>query len=58
MNEVDLKLDISENSRRVLEKRYLKKDFKNNLIESPAGMFRRVAQNIAKADLNYDKKPI
>ncbi len=56
MAEIGGKLDISENSRRVLEKRYLKKDKDNKVIETPAGMFRRVAQNIAKADQNYAKK--
>ncbi|MEA3305229.1 MAG: vitamin B12-dependent ribonucleotide reductase [Candidatus Omnitrophota bacterium] len=56
MAESNSKLGISENSRKVLEKRYLKKDFKGNIIESPAEMFRRVARNIAKADINYDKK--
>lgn len=52
----DLKLNVSENAVKVLEKRYLKKDADGNVIETPAKMFRRVAQNIAQADSNYDKK--
>ncbi|MBI5894009.1 MAG: vitamin B12-dependent ribonucleotide reductase [Deltaproteobacteria bacterium] len=47
---------LSENAVKVLEKRYLKKDMSGNPIETPEGMFRRVAENIAKADMNYDKK--
>ena len=57
MIDEDLKLDISENSGRVLEKRYLKKDVNGKVIETPREMLRRVARNIAKADTNYDKKP-
>ena len=56
MAEIGGKLDISENSRRVLEKRYLKKDKDNKVIETPPEMFRRVARNIAKADQNYARK--
>jgi len=46
---------ISENALKVLERRYLKKDKDGNFSETPEGMFRRVANNIAQADLNYDK---
>ena len=56
MRETGVKLNISENSSRVLEKRYLKKDKDGKIIETPAEMFRRVAQNIAKADQNYARK--
>jgi ribonucleoside-diphosphate reductase alpha chain len=48
-------IDISENSRKVLEKRYLKKDLDSNPIETPEDMFWRVSQNIAEADRLYDK---
>lgn len=54
--DVDVKLDISENSRRVLERRYLNKDLDGKVIESPTEMFRRVANNIVQADLFYDKR--
>ncbi len=47
---------ISENSRIVLERRYLKKDESGKVCESPEQMFRRVAAHIAQAEKNYDKK--
>ena len=47
---------ISENSRTVLERRYLKKDASGQVIESPGQMFRRVASHIAQAEKKYDKK--
>ncbi|MGA1847308.1 vitamin B12-dependent ribonucleotide reductase [Deferribacter abyssi] len=47
---------LSANALTVLRKRYLKKDEKGNVIEAPKEMFQRVAMNIAKGDLNYDKK--
>ena len=48
-------LRLSENALRVLERRYLAKDEKGKPVESPEEMFRRVAKNIARADLLYDK---
>lgn len=48
-----MELDISENSRKVLERRYLKKGPAGDVIETPEGMFRRVAQAIAAADKIY-----
>ncbi len=47
---------ISPNARAVLERRYLIKDEKGQVIESPEDMFRRVAHYIATADLIYDPK--
>ena len=47
---------LSENAMKVLEKRYLKKDDEGRVIETPQEMFRRVAQNIASAELLYDPK--
>jgi len=44
---------LSENAKRVLERRYLKKDSKGRNIETPEQMFRRVAHHIAKAEKNY-----
>jgi ribonucleoside-diphosphate reductase alpha chain len=38
----------------VLARRYLKKDEQGRVVESPEAMFRRVANNIAQADLMYD----
>ena len=48
---------LSENARKVLEKRYLKKDDDGRAIETPADMFERVAKNIAGADARYGKSP-
>ena len=46
-------LELSENAKRVLERRYLKKDSKGRVIETPEQMFRRVAHHIAKAERKY-----
>lgn len=50
---VDTKLSI--NALKVLKERYLRKDDMGNVIEAPDQLFRRVANNISKADKNYDK---
>jgi ribonucleoside-diphosphate reductase alpha chain len=47
-------IPFSENALRVLEKRYLKKDEQGQVIETPLDMFRRVARNIASAELHYN----
>jgi len=47
---------ITENSRTVLERRYLKKDPSGQVCESPEQMFRRVAAHVAQAEKNYDNK--
>jgi len=47
-------LQLSENALRVLNRRYLKKDGEGNLVETPEGMFHRVAKNISQADSKYD----
>jgi ribonucleoside-diphosphate reductase alpha chain len=44
---------LTENSRVVLQRRYLSKDREGNVLEDPDGMFRRVAINLSQADLNY-----
>lgn len=44
---------ISENSRKVLEKRYLKRDESGKLLETPTEMFKRVAVNVASAEARY-----
>ena len=48
-------LKLSNNAKTVLKKRYLRKDPKGNVIETPAGMFKRVAENIASAEVKYGK---
>jgi len=47
--------ELTENSIRILEARYLKKDPDGNLIETPKDMFLRVANNIAEANAKYDE---
>lgn len=49
------KLELSVNALKVLEKRYLIKDEEGLVTETPEEMFRRVAENIAQLDLQYDK---
>ena len=49
-------IQLTENARHVLERRYLKKDKQGQVIETPEEMFRRVAQTIASAELIYDPK--
>jgi ribonucleoside-diphosphate reductase alpha chain len=49
----DLKLSL--NAVRVLERRYLLKDDRGNVIETPSQMFRRVAKAVASADRLYRK---
>jgi ribonucleoside-diphosphate reductase alpha chain len=46
-------LQLSNNAKTVLERRYLKKDSKGNVQERPENMFRRVARHIAKAEEKY-----
>ena len=48
----DLKLSI--NAIRILERRYLLKDEKGNIIETPRQMFERVARYIALVDILYE----
>ncbi len=44
---------LTPNAITVLEKRYLQKDLRRNVIETPEELFRRVAKNIAQADQIY-----
>ncbi len=44
---------LSLNAMKVLERRYLRKNEKGEVVETPAEMFRRVAKNIAQADTIY-----
>ena len=48
-----MSLKISENSLKVLERLYLKKDRNEKVIETPEGMFRRVAKAIAAVEEDY-----
>jgi ribonucleoside-diphosphate reductase alpha chain len=51
----DFKPGLSENARVVLEKRYLAKDEKGEVIETPEEMFQRISKFIASADRIYGK---
>jgi ribonucleoside-diphosphate reductase alpha chain len=52
----DKGIDLTDNARQVLEKRYLRKDKRGRVIETPQDMFRRVACSIAAAELVHDAK--
>ncbi len=47
-------IKISSKSKVVLEKRYLRKNEKGEIVETPEEMFRRIARNIASADAKYN----
>ena len=51
--EDDKKFELSENSIKVLERRYLKKDDQGKVIETPEELFRRVAQAIVEPDRKF-----
>lgn len=55
MPELSTQIDLNPSSRKVLEKRYLKKDEEGKIVENPEDLFRRVAGSVAKADLQYGK---
>ncbi|MEC4686288.1 MAG: adenosylcobalamin-dependent ribonucleoside-diphosphate reductase [Nitrospirota bacterium] len=50
-------LNLTENALRVLRARYLLKNEKGEIIESPEGMFRRVASHVARAEDFYGEEP-
>lgn len=45
---------LSENSLKVLERRYLKKDDQGKVVETPEQLFRRVAKAIAEPEKKFD----
>jgi ribonucleoside-diphosphate reductase alpha chain len=49
-------MEFSPNAIKVLEKRYLAKDEKGTVVETPQEMLTRVAHVIAQADEKYDEK--
>jgi len=51
-----VELNLSENALIVLEKRYLIKDSRGNVVETPVDLFRRVSRHIASAESVFDKK--
>lgn len=46
-------ISLSENSRKVLARRYLRKDEEGNFLESPAGMFYRIASHVAAVEAEH-----
>ena len=54
--ETTSQINLTENSLRVLERRYLQKDRQGKVIETPEELFHRVARAIASAELIYARK--
>jgi len=50
----DEKIALSPNSIKVLEKRYLRRDINGDLLETPAGMFYRLAYHLAQVEKDHD----
>ena len=48
-------LSLTQNAMKVLEKRYLKKNEEGKIVETPHELFKRVARNVAAADIHYGK---
>ncbi len=49
-------MQLSQNAKTVLERRYLKKNAQGEVIETPKDLFKRVAKHIAKAEEKYNSK--
>tara|TARA_B100000427_G_scaffold329704_1_gene347194 strand:- start:2507 stop:4924 length:2418 start_codon:yes stop_codon:yes gene_type:complete len=47
--------EISDNANVVLEKRYLQKNSKGDIVETPNEMFKRVAKALVQPEKNYEK---
>jgi ribonucleoside-diphosphate reductase alpha chain len=47
--------NLTQNARKVLEKRYLKKNEEGAVVEAPEDLFRRVARSMAEPDRKYGK---
>ncbi len=50
-------MELSDNAKTVVQKRYLLKDSSGNITETPEEMFMRVARNIARAEEDYGNAP-
>ena len=48
-------LKLPENSLNVLKHRYLLRNDKGEIVETPEQLFKRVAKNISLADVKYNK---
>ncbi len=53
----DERIRLSENSVKVLEKRYLRRDLNGALLETPAGMFYRIAYHMAQVEREHEHDP-
>ena len=55
----DVTINLSDNSLKVLEKRYLRRDYDGSYLETPAGMFYRVAYHVAQVEEQHggDARP-
>ncbi|MCF6097559.1 TSCPD domain-containing protein [Thermovorax subterraneus] len=51
------KINLSENAKVVLKKRYLAKNEEGNIVETPEDMIERVARAVAEAEKNYGGDP-
>lgn len=49
-------MEFTPNAIKVLERRYLARDEKGSIVETPQQMLTRVAEAVAKADSTYDEK--
>jgi ribonucleoside-diphosphate reductase alpha chain len=52
-----ISIELSHTARVVLEKRYLGKNDKGQVMETPEDMFWRVARNVAAVERNYGRSP-
>jgi len=50
-------MELSENALKILRARYLLKDARGNVIETPEGMFQRVSKAIAQSEALYGEDP-
>ena len=49
------KINLTDNSRKVLERRYLRRDIDGKLLETSAGMFYRIAYHIAQVENQHNR---
>ena len=51
------RIALSDNARKVLERRYLRRDLDGSLLETPGGMFYRVAYHVAQVEAQHGDDP-
>ena len=52
------KINLTDNSRKVLERRYLRRDIDGKLLETSAGMFYRIAYHIAQVENQHNRDAV